>query len=163
MASVISSALEGISQLCGVTDKARAISIAGKAVQEIGLPWTKVKAGHWYVTAPENHGFVVFVEVLAYEDCIACVASASVIIAREWITRELAISLLQESCKFMFGSVRLNDTEKGMDVCVTHFLRARFADSKHVAEVCFQLAVQTQEMLTRLYARDLILQPQVSR
>lgn len=142
----------------------RSERLAAKVAQSLGYPCESQGSRHWAVIPPPHCTYPLTLGVIAGDNRLDLVVTAELRIAREWITRELAITLLEVNQQFAVGSFRLMPTTKGHEVLLAQAMDLRFISQVSMLRaICESLLEQFQQTLRRLYATDLILPGPVAR
>lgn len=126
------------------------------AIRHVGLPFHSTGSDTWAAYAEPRHGYLVKLELLARGGMVACVVTSTIVFDREWITRKLAMRLLEANNNYVFGSNRLLEGPDGVDILHGHMCDVRVCDVRQVAEIAATLVEQMQALLTQLYAEELI-------
>jgi hypothetical protein len=135
----------------------RSAALAQQAAQRMGANSRPSRPGLWVVSAPPQHGYDVTVQLLGSSGWVICLAGADLIIDREWVPRELAVRLLEENSRCAYGSFRLMDVDRGLALVHAQVCDSSIFTAAQIADIGQTLLEQYQQMLTQLYACDLIL------
>jgi hypothetical protein len=137
--------------------RSRPFRIAEAAVAILRLPWKEAKPGVWMIASPRRHGFRVRLTVFVRDQSLVCMARAGIKVNRPWIPQRLSVMLLEQNSRYFYGSNSLIDTPEGMAIVHCHVCDTTKSDAEEVANVCRVVMRQMQDLVTRLYAEELVI------
>ncbi len=137
--------------------RSRPAVLAHAAARRMNGTCQQLRPTVWSVTASLQFGYQVTVQFLALDDWVVCMVDADLIIDRDWVSRELALRLLEENTRCAYGSFRLMNVNCGLALVHAHVCDCELFSAEKLADIGRTLLGQYQQMLVQLYACDLIL------
>lgn len=137
--------------------RSRPAALAHAAASRMNGACQQLRPGVWSVTASVQFGYPVTVQFLALDDWVVCLVEADLILDRDWVSRELALRLLEENTRCAYGSFRLMNVNHGLALIHAQVCDSERFSAEKLADIGRTLLNQYQQMLVQLYACDLIL------
>ena len=121
------------------------------------LNWQKSTPEIWSAAIEPRHGYRIQLIQVLCENRLIWLTMQPLHIEREWVQQRLAVLLLELNDRYVYGANRLFDGPSGISIVHSHACDYGHSTPEHIAEVGWTVLQQMQELVTRLYAEDLIL------
>lgn len=138
------------------TQRQHATNIVLAATAELRLPVIHTKPNIWSVVEEPCHGYPLRLDLAVQDELILCLLILDIHAYRPWVSQRLAVTLLEANTAYTYGSNRLVDRPSGMSIVHCHVCDSRLWDANHVAQVGRTVLKQMRELVSRLYAEELI-------
>jgi len=133
------------------------VALAQAAARRLDGACQQLRPKVWSVMASQQFGYQVSVQFLALDEWVVCMVDADLIIDRDWVSRELALRLLEENTRCAYGSFRLLPVNYGLALVHAQVCDWKLFSAEKLADIGRTMRDQYQQMLVQLYACDLIL------
>lgn len=138
--------------------------VVREVLRRIELDWCEVDPGKWRATVRPVHGYLVrFHAAAATDTLIFFEGGAGIAFRREWLPRELLIELLEANFNYKVGSNRLVEGPDGLTVVHGQVCDTRMHSVDMIVDIARVLLKQTEQLVYRLYAKQLVLPPRTDR
>ncbi len=120
------------------------------------LNWRETNPKIWSAQVEPRCGYGIRLILVTCEDRLVWLTTQSLHIEREWIQQKLAVLLLELNDNYAYGSNRLVSGPSGVSLVHSHACDSACGTAEHIAEVGWTILRQMQELVTRLYAEELL-------
>lgn len=128
-----------------------------RVAQSFGLPAMLSERGVWNIAAARRNTYRVSLHLWAMEHSISFMAASQLLIERDWLPRELLLLLLEENHRIPEGSFRLTPQGTRRYVVLGRVVNAHTFPETQMKALGESLIARMQQMITTLYARELII------
>lgn len=131
--------------------------LAHGARQRINADWRETPPNIWSAYGKPRYGYQIRLDQVVVEDLVVWMLFLPLHLDEAWLLRKLCIVLLQENNRYLYGSNRLIEGVGGkLSILHSHSCKSARDSAAEIADVGQTLLRQMQELVTRLYAEELL-------
>jgi hypothetical protein len=134
----------------------RTTGLVEAAMRRLGRPVARERDGRLRLQLPPRFGYVLTLDVRPDRDRMHAFAHTGLVLARDWVTRELALTLLEENARVAHGQFRLAATDRGREVILALQMDLVGRQAMQVAAVLQAMLDDARGTMARVYALDAI-------
>lgn len=135
----------------------RATRLACTVREMMKLNWKNSTPEIWSAYGKPRYGYQIRLDQVVVDDLVVWMLFLPLHLDEAWLLRKLCIVLLQENNRYLYGSNRLIEGVGGkLSILHSHSCKSARDSAAEIADVGQTLLRQMQELVTRLYAEELL-------